>query len=215
MQLVEENKEFFKIHRMEEMIQNSSFNSLDVLEWTMVLRENNILMDMQNLKVKEKKIKEIGRSAASQVRARQEVIERKECEVEEERRKLEEERKQIDERLKLQREFEEREEVLNLRHEEILDRQQSLKKKETEIKESNAILEITLKLNEKEERFAIQLRNLQSATSEAQLHILRQREIVEREEEVARQQTSLEERELQLEEKSTILEIAIRLNEFR
>ena len=72
-----------------------------------------------------------------------------------------------------------------------------------------------MKLNEKEERIAIQLSNLQSATSEAQLNICRQREIEERERDVARRQTNLEARELQLEEKNTILEIAIRLNEFR
>jgi hypothetical protein len=215
MEKMDFNKCFQKIHQMEEIVQNSSFSSLDVLEWTMELRENNMMLDLHNIKVKEKKIKDIEESEASRVKAREQEIERREREVEDQRRKLEEERKQMEERHKRQREFEEREEVLNLRHQEILDRQRGLKEKDAEIKERSAILEITLKLNEKEERIAIQLSNLQSATSEEQLNILRRREIEEREREVAQQQTNLEARELQLEEKNTILKIAIRLNEFR
>jgi hypothetical protein len=209
------NKCFQKIHQMEEIIQNSSFSSLDVLEWTMELRENNMMMDLHSLKVKEKKFKDIEESDSSRVKAREQEIEQREREVEDQRRKLEEERKQMEERHKRQKEFEEREELLNLRHQKNLDLQRCQKEKEAEINERSAILEITLKLNEKEERIAIQLSNLQSATSEAQLNSLRQREIEEREREVAQRQTNLEARELQLEEKSTILEIAIRLHEFR
>jgi hypothetical protein len=37
-------------------------NPLDVLKWTVELRENNMMMDLYNLKVKEKKIKGIEES---------------------------------------------------------------------------------------------------------------------------------------------------------
>ena len=132
-------------------------DSLDVLEWTIELRDNNMIMDLHNLKVKEKKIKDI------------EEIEGH----------------------KHQRQFEEREEVLNLRYQEICDRQQGLKEKEADINERRAIL------------------------AQSQLNILRQREIEEREREVARRQRNLETRELQLEEKNRILEISMRVNELR
>ena len=200
---------------MEEIIQNSPFTALDILEWNIELRENTMTMDLQNLKRREKKIQESADIEAVRARSREQEIERKEREVEEEKRKLEEERKQMEERAKRQREMEEREEVYNLRQQEILDRQKSLKEKEAEVNEKGAILQIVLKLNEKNERFSVEMNRLQSATSEAQLNILRQQEIEQREHQVALRQTSLEARELQLEEKNTILEIAIRLNQFR
>ena len=73
-------------------------------------------------------------------------------------------------------------------------------------------------MNEKEEKIALQLRNLQAiemAETETLLIREREREIEERENEIALRHQNLDERELQLEEKNTILEIAIRLNEFR
>ena len=211
----EPRKQFFKICSTEEMIKNSPFTALDVLEWTIELRENIMTTDLQNLKRREKKIQESVDNEAIQARSREQEIERKEQEVEEKRRKLEEERKQMEERAKRQKEREERDEVYNLRQQEILDRQKSLKEKEIELNEKGAILQIVLKLNEKNERFSVQMNRLQSATSEAELNILRQQEIEEREQQVALRQTSLEARELQLEEKNTILEIAIRLNQYR
>ena len=94
----------------------SKIDSLDVLEWTM--EENNIMMDLHNLQVKE--------------------------------------RKQMDEKLKRQREFEARKDVINQHKEKILDHEKCLKEKEAEIKERSTILEIALRLNKKDERIAIQ-----------------------------------------------------------
>jgi hypothetical protein len=143
---------FETIYQTEDIVEMSTIDSLDVLEWTMELRENKIIMDLHHVKVKEKKIKDIEES---------------------------------------ERQKQQREEVLNLRHQEILDRRQCLKKKEVKFNERRAIL------------------------AQTQLNIIRHREIDEREREVARRRTNLEERELQLEEKNRILEIALRLNEFR
>ena len=97
----------------------SKINSLDVLEWAMELRENNIVMDLHNLQVNE--------------------------------------RKQMQERVKQQREFEARKDLINQHHEKFLDHEKCLKVKEVEIKERSTILEVSLRLNKKEERIAIQL----------------------------------------------------------
>jgi len=125
----EQSKQFSKICSTEEIIQNSPFTALDVLEWTIELRENVMTLDLQNLKRREKKIQESVDNEAIQARSREQEIERKEREIEEERRKLEEERKQMEERAKRQKEMEEKEEVYNLRQQEILDRQKFERKR--------------------------------------------------------------------------------------
>jgi hypothetical protein len=65
------------------------------------------------------------------------------------------ERKQMEEKLKRQREFETRKDMINKHKEKLLDHEKCLKEKEGEIKERSTILEITLKLNKKDERIAI------------------------------------------------------------
>ena len=97
----------------------SNIDYLDVLEWAMELRENNIMMNLHNLQVNE--------------------------------------RKQLEERVKGQREFEARKDMINQHHEQFLDHEKCLKVKEVEIKERSTILEVSLRLNKKEERIAIQL----------------------------------------------------------
>ena len=181
---------------------------LEVREWEMILRENNIFMEEYNMKLKKQRMKDLEEREARQRKAREEEIREKERELQRQRTAMEE---QMAERLARQREIEEREQQLHVE-------QQRLKEIEFELLEKNSILEITLRMNEKEEKFALQLRKQQALElerNEAALIHARQREIEEREKDIARRQQNLDERELQLEEKSTILEIAIRVNEFR
>ena len=102
----------------EDIVEMPNINSLDVLEWAMELRVNNIMMNLHTLQVNE--------------------------------------RKQLEERVKGQREFEARKDMINQHHEKFLDHEKCLKVKEVEIKERSTILEVSLRLNKKEERIAIQ-----------------------------------------------------------
>ena len=159
--------------------------------------------------IKEREVKER--------QAREKDIEEKQRKIETERKELEDQRIQIEDRLSRQNTVVDEKESTRFAQE-LYEKRQRLKAKQFEIQEKNAILEITLKINKKEERLAIQLKNSKAMTlanGENQLVVTREREIEERENELTLRQHSLEERELQLEKKSSILDIAIRLNQFR
>ena len=80
----------FEEIQMEEIVPQSFISDLDVKEWTMELRENNIIMDEYNVNVKEQKIKDIEEFEARQRQAREQEIEERQREISDERRKLEE-----------------------------------------------------------------------------------------------------------------------------
>ena len=192
----------------EDMCEKSGLSPLEVREWKMILREHNIFMDEYNMRMKQRRMKELEEREARQRQAREEAIQERELELQRQRRALEE---QIEERIARRRAIEEREQ-------ELQSEQQRLKAMEFKLSEKNSILEITFRMNEKEEKFALQLKKqqaLEMEQSETALIHSREIEIEEREREIAQRQQNLDERELQLEEKNTILEIAIRINEFR
>ena len=110
--------------------------------------------------------------------------------------------------------LERRREEINQREEELRAEHQRLRAIEFEVSEKNSILEIVFKMNEKEAKFSVQLKNQAEEDADALMES-REREIEEREREIAQRQQNLDERELRLEEKKTVLEIAIRINEFR
>ena len=56
----------------------SGFNQLEIQEWKMELRENNICMDEHNLRIKKQKIKAIEENTARQRKASEQKIEEKE-----------------------------------------------------------------------------------------------------------------------------------------
>ena len=84
-------------------------------------------------------------------------------------------------------------------------------------------MEIVLKMSNKTEKLSINLNSdspstLTTGSCSPSSQILMQervRELEEREENLRRMQENLDQRELQLEEKRMILEIAIRINDFR
>jgi hypothetical protein len=175
----------------------SEICEMDVKEWIMELRENNIVMNEMNVKDKEQKMKVTKGDEARLIQARQEDLEGRQNENEKEMKKLKEQRVKFEERMKLQRENYEREEVVDTGHKEILGQKQPATEKQFEYQEKNAILEIRLNRREKE-MGALQIRNLQ-----------------EREHEMYLQHQNLDRRELELGEKSSILDVAIRLNRIR
>ena len=89
--------------------------------------------------------------------------------------------------------------------------------------EKNAIMEIVLKMSNKTEKLSINLNSdspakLTTDRCSPSNQILMQervRELEVREENLRRMQENLDQREIQLEEKRMILEIAIRINDFR
>ena len=84
-----------------------------------------------------------------------------------------------------------------------------------EVNEKNAVMEIVLKLSNRTEKLSINLSS-DSAQPSAQLVMQeRVRQLEEREANLRRMQENLDQREIQLEEKRMILEIAIRINDFR
>ena len=93
------------------------------------------------------------------------------------------------------------------------DREETLKRKDFELTDKNASLEITLKMNEQSERLAIQLKNPRTNLINEDK---KQNKLLDaREQTVLRQQQKLDERELHLEEKNMIIDIAFRLNDYR
>ena len=215
-QMEEDEMNHFEMIETKEGILLSGFSDLDVKEWTMELRENYVQMDAYNVKLKEEKMKDIKEREVKQRQARERDIKEKQRRIENERKELKDQRIQIEERISRQNEVDEGEESTHF-EQELYEKRQRLKAKQFEIQEKNDILEITLKINKKEEKLALQLKNSKAITlanDENQLVDTREREIEERENELTLRQQSLEERELQLEE-SSILDIAICLNQFR
>ena len=200
----EDEMNHFEMIETKEGILLSGFSDLDVKEWTMELRENYVQMDAYNVKLKEEKMKAIKEREVKQREAREKDIEEKQRKIENERKELEEQRIQIEKRISRQNTVVDEKESTYF-EQELHEKRQRLKAKQFEIKENNAILEITLKINKKEEKLALQLQNSNVMNSENE----------ERDNELTLRQQSLEEREFQLEEKSSILDIAIRSNQFR
>ena len=203
---------------LKEIIHHSKICALDVKEWTMELRENNIIMDEKNVKAKEKKIRDIEENEARQRQVREKEIEERHREIDKQRNKLGEERIQMNERLTKLMEIDEIQEVIHLQHQDILSLNQQLVERELEVHEKNSLLEITLNMKQKDEKIALQKKNLQAIElieEENQLNLARESEIEVREKEIALQQQNLDAREVQIEEENRILEIAIHLNDFR
>ena len=194
----------------EELFGCSGFNQLEIKEWKMELRENNISMDEHNLRIKKQRIKAIEENTARQRKASAQEIEEKEKELEIQRKQLDEEMQLFEENLARKKRFEEKDQVQK-------NSQELVDKRNLELTEKNALLEITLKMKKKEE-MEIELKEFRTNSAEHQdRELLKARsiDVEERERELVHQQESLDERELQLEEKKLILEIAFRVNDFR
>jgi hypothetical protein len=168
-----EKKNFRKgsetINPTEDIVEMPKIDSLDVLEWTMELRENKIMMDLHNLKVKEKKIKDIEESER-QMRQREsekieEVLNIRRQDILDQQQCLKEKEAEINERRAIlakaqfnimrQREIEECER-------EVARRQTNLEARELQLEEKNRILEIAIRVNETRRESDNQRRNSRS-----------------------------------------------------
>jgi len=205
-----DNHEEFIDDTDEKANEYTGMNDLEIKEWNMTLRENTICMDEYNVKVKRQKIEAIEQIEAERRLAREKEIDEKEKELILQQRLLEAARMELEQTRTREREMEEREEELALQRQALDDRERNLQEK-------NAVLEIVVRLNEKEQKIALHLRNLASVKPEeidADMLSARERELEEREQELFLRQRELEEREFDMDDKNAVLEIAIRGNEF-
>merc|ERR1712106_85278 len=177
--LLEEMLPLYKI------IPPTKISSLDVKEWAMELRENNVSMEELNVRVKIDQMKNTEKTQDRQRKVREDEMDEKEKKIETMRRELEEARIQLEEHVSKQGDIEAREEVATMRHKELLCVKQSLKEKEFELNEKNSKLEIILNMKE----------NL--VENETQTFAT-EKNIAWREKEVARMHQSLDIKEYQI-----------------
>ena len=76
----------------------SKIDSLDVLEWTMEMRENNIMMDLHNLQIKERKQMEEKLKRQREFEARKDVINQQKEKILDHEKCLKEKESEIKER---------------------------------------------------------------------------------------------------------------------
>ena len=173
----------------------------------MLLRENRVALDKTNLENKEQRIRDEEERANHDLNFRCENVEKRERDMAEERAEFERIRSQFENRFGLQRDFEEREEMLNRRHQELLELTQNLRRRQFELNEKGGVAQIVLKLQEKN-----QLENDDVYDEERDEG---QKTLNEREYSIVQQQEMLDQRESKLEEESAILQIAVRISGLR
>ena len=189
----------------------SGVSELEIKEWTMTLRENIICLDEYNVRGKKRKIEALEQIEAARRRAKEKEIDAREQELLFQQKLLE------DTRLELEQ-VRTREEELEAKEQEIFLKRQALDDLENDIKDRNGVLEIVVRLNEKEQKIALQLQNLkavQSDQEETDLNFAREKELEEKEQELFLRQRELEEREFEIDEKNDALDMAIQVKDFR
>ena len=184
---------------------------LDIKEWTMTLRENVICLDEQNVKVKRLKIEAIEQIETERRLAREKEIDERERELLFQQRILDSARMELEQGRT-------REQEILIREQELKLQRQALDDRETDLDQRNAVLEIVVRLNEKEQKIALPLKNLLAVQSDQEASdrmFARETELEEKEEELFLRQREIEEREFEMDDKNAVLEIAIRVNDFR
>ena len=139
------------VSQTEDNAETTKIDSLDVLEWTLELKENKNMMDLHNLKLKEKKLKDIEESDRQRQQRELEALERRHQEILDQQQYLKEIEEGMKERsavvaqaqfnIMRQREIEERER-------EVDRRQTNLEARELQLEEKNRIFEIAIRVNE-------------------------------------------------------------------
>lgn len=189
----------------------SGVSALEIKEWIMTLRENIICLDEYNVRGKKRKIEALEQIEANRRRAKEKEIDAREQELLFQQKLLE------DTRLELEY-VRTREEELEAKEQEISLKRQALDDLENDIKDRNGVLEIVVRLNEKEQKIALQLQNLKAVQSdqvETDLNFAREKELEEKEQELFLRQRELEEREFEIDEKNDALDMAIQVKDFR
>ena len=185
-----ENLKFEEVSEEDEKIyKRSGIGPLDVKEWKIILRENIIVMDEYNMRMKKLKMKDLEEREARKIQARLEALQQREYELQRQRLTIEEQRKETSAGHN----------KITEKESEIQEKKQRLKAMEFEISEKDRLIEICFALQVKRD---IDLESEQAGTD------LREQEIRERERSIAERQDNLDKKEI-------LLDIAISANDFR
>ena len=187
---------------------HNGVNELQIKDWNMTLRENNVCMDEYNVMVKCQKMEAIEHIEVERRLSREKEIDDKEEDLLLQQKLLESELDQARIRVGKLKSWEY---ALTLRG-------QALDDRETNQKERNSVLNIIVRLNEKEEKIALQLRNrkaVQPEQTEDDVVSERERDMEEKEQELFVREKGLEKLESKMERKKVALEKAIWIKEFR
>jgi hypothetical protein len=112
-QMEKEELTRFEMIETKESILVSGLSDMDVNEFTMTLRANDVQMDAYNILLKEEKMKVIKEKEVKERQVRGKDIEEKRQKIENERKELEDQRIQIEERMSRQNTVDEQEESTN------------------------------------------------------------------------------------------------------
>ena len=130
---------------MQELIPPSYICQMDVIEWVMEMRENNILMDELNIEVKEGKMKDNKQIECRQRKAKEKEIVEKEKDVDDREKYFDMREKELVSRKQSLEEMEleiiEKKKDVALRHE-------KLDRKETRLGRKRRIFEMLIQMNE-------------------------------------------------------------------
>ena len=190
---------------------HTGVKKIDVKEWNMTLRENVICLDEHNVQVKKQKIKAIEQIETERKLAIEKEIDEREKELFCQQQILEVTRLELEQVKEMEKDISDREEKIS-------QRRQALENREHDLDERDAILEIVVRLNEKEQKIALPLRNLEIVQQELEASdrmLAKECQLEEKEAELFLRQRDIEEREFEIDEKNAVLEIAIRVNDFR
>ena len=190
------------LEKNEVIIKPTILDLMEIKERKMQMRENEICRKEISVKEKKQKLKEVEENERILMKALDQQFENREHFIIVKQNKLEADLKEMNENL-----------AYLAKNEFHHEREETLKRKEFELTDKNAVLEITLKMHEQSERLAIQLKDHETnlINEDKKLNKL----LDAREQTVLRQQQKLDERELHLEEKKMIIDIAFRLNDYR
>ena len=185
-----ENLKFEEVSAEDEKIyRRSGIGPLDVKEWKIILRENILVMDEYNMRMKKLKMKDLEEREARKIQARLEALQQREYELQRQRLTIEEQRKETSAGHN----------KITEKESEIQEKKQRLKAMEFEISEKDRLIEIC---------FALQVKRDIDLESEQAGTVLREQEIRERERSIAERQDNLDKKEI-------LLDIAISANDFR
>ena len=139
-----ENVKFKEVLTEEDKIPRTSairIGPLDVKEWKIILRENIIVMDEYNLRMKKLKMKDLEEREARQSQERMEALQEREFELQRQRSAIKMQMEETSARIS----------NIAEKESELHEKKQRLKAMEFELSEKNSIIEISFALQVEEE----------------------------------------------------------------
>ena len=178
-----------------------------IREWNLTLRENVICLDEQNVRVKRMKIEERERNNITRGLEREHELDMREKDLDRQQEYLDAARDELEAARAKEHE-------LKMKEQEMKDEEQNLRESEANIREQHAVLEIVVKLDEKEKKSTVTKTEEVDKTQEtADRMLAREIQLEEREEALTKREQEIEQREFEINEKNAVFEVAIRVKQ--